>query len=168
MSIYRRDMVPVGTIIPSMFDWEEFKRILGNERDEWLPADGRDAPAGSTYYDVKSSGAAPPKLPDLRGRFLRGLNLFADDYGAIDGEELGNPDHEDIDGNSFVAGSFQTDAVGPHRHQIPTRNGNTGGQSYLSAGIDHEHDDVWTDSIDPSANESRPRNISVYYYVKVN
>jgi hypothetical protein len=167
MSLYKRDMVPVGTIVPSMLDWEEFKNVLGKEQDEWLPADGRDAPAKSEYYRIKNSGAAVPKLPDLRGRFIRGLNLFAEDYGAISGEQLGNPDQEDSDGNSFISGSYQADAVGPHQHSIPTRSGDITGQPYVSEGIDHEQEDVWTDKTTPVALETRPRNVSLYFYIKV-
>lgn len=156
--------IPVGTIITSMLPWEAFKRAVGPQHRDWLPCDRREVDAKTKYYQLVGSGGAL-HLPDLRGRFLRGLNAFSADVGAISGD-LGNPDSRDASGNEFEAGSLQMDTVGPHTHPIPTRLGNIPNNTHVKTSADHEHPDVST-APNEGTSETRPRNVSVYVYVRV-
>ena len=61
--------VPVGTIIASMLPPAEFLQEMG---DMWVPADGRNAKPDRLYYKITGNSA----VPDLRGLFLRGMNVF--------------------------------------------------------------------------------------------
>jgi hypothetical protein len=107
---------PVGTIISSMLTWTEFQAITKNNSknpsgnlwsprySKWAPADGRGID-GSGFE--KATGFA--QVPEMRGRFLRGLDSFDPDRPAIDGN-LGDPDQR------RERGSYQPDDLKSHQH----------------------------------------------------
>jgi len=187
--------VPIGTIIASSLTYTELcktikESVSWSSTNTWAPADGRSV-AGSRYADINVT------TPDLRGVFLRGLNTFYEgnnhsgplntlqldpdnsraasspQYSATQlpkipfkgtTNEAGNHFHiqgnyhqgsspygiEDIGGNNQRADAnvrpdnkrFKTSEAGNHTHLV-TLNG--GG-------------DI----------ETRPTNIAVYYYIKIN
>ena len=155
---------PVGSIVPSMLNENQFKAQVGDpstfssSSSKWTLADGR-AISGSTYSTV----ASQPNAPDLRGMFLRGLNA-----GRSDG-------NQDPEGGSRTIGNYQADQVRSHNHNngsfdrlmiangLYTTNGavdNTGPPEvnlFTSATINAF-----------GGTETRPRNIAVNYYIRIN
>ena len=170
--------LPIGTIIASMLESEQFQNITGNN---WKPADGRKVSAKSGYAKLTGNTV----LPDLRGMFLRGLNQFDPQKGArID-------KYKDPDGSRRKAGSLQKDATGlPKNKKHPFKGiaeaagehshvyfkalsvgGRSGSEVRASAeasttGLsgNHTHTVVITSGGD---SETRPVNVAVYYYIKI-
>lgn len=112
--------VPIGTILAYGGRWESLSATQG-----WLPCDGRELTA-SAYPELFAVlggawGQSPEegtfRLPDLRGRFLRGVN-----HAAPGGWR--DPDAEQrlasAPGGSTGdhVGSLQEDATGPHTHTL--------------------------------------------------
>lgn len=141
---------PIGTVIQSILGPKEMSSLFGNK---WQLADGRVVDPDSTFArSLKLS-----VLPDLRGVFLRGVNLDRDDG-------FGDPD-----GKDRVVGSYQADLFQAHRHaaQIPRNRG--------SVQVDRGGDGQagrWENSTEilsvSGGEETRPRNVAVYFYIKVN
>lgn len=95
--------VPVATIVASTLDEVQFAKEMGEDNKVkplrlWVLADGVDI-TGSDYAAITGR----TKVPDLRGMFLRGLNV-----GRSDG--LQDPD------NARVLGSYQSDLFASHNH----------------------------------------------------
>ncbi|MGF7075095.1 hypothetical protein [Mucilaginibacter sp. 3215] len=173
---------PVGTIIISQLDYSTFCALsdipsIGNNADlVWVPADGRNV-SGSAY------GKRIATVPDLRGVFLRGLNVF-------DPVNNPNPDPRQLDPETRTAGQLQTQAVQAHDHPI-TDPGHAhtyrkGGQTIDTWGsrppatgqlnCDHCGDFLSTEKAPTGITktdlstgpETRPINKAVYYYIKIN
>jgi len=95
------------------------------------------------------------QLPDGRGVFIRSMNM---DRPADEG---------DADGNR-PRGSFQKDAFANHSHPIkrasPGDNGGLlgGNVAAMLAGT------FSTESSPTGGNETRPKNIALYLYIKIN
>jgi len=101
------------------------------------------------------------KLPDARGVFLRGLNV-SDEFGKHN--ENGDPE---IDRS---VGSYQPDDFKSHNHlQATTASVIAGGPTSTMAGVSRGGaiQDVISTAYTGSK-ETRPRNIALYIYVKVN
>jgi hypothetical protein len=183
-SIYKRpaiekkpeDAMPVGTIISSILDFEEFSRVRGDELTnystklfKWVPADGRKISGSQLSYIIQRDDA-----PDLRGRFLRGLNLF---HNSGEGDfklEEANPDdsHRTWHENHGAGYWRQGDVFARHTHSYHSRfleaddGDGFSGQGFAS-NSKHlgETDFISSASGD---NETRPKNVSVYFYIKIN
>ena len=158
-STLRLVTIPVGSIIPSSLNPVEFAREAGDpstfdlNKSKWTLADGKSV-SGTHYAEL--SGNAP--VPDLRGVFLRGKN-----NGRADGH--GNPQELNL-------GDFQDDQFQDHVHEI-NRGGNTanGTEVYAfpantNSGIAREPTNYITQG--KHGDETRPRNITVNYYVRIN
>lgn len=162
--------LPVGTVIASMVEPKEFAKISGDppgfnpEKSKWYPADGRDAP-GSKWAEVKGV-----RVPDLRGVFLRGL-----DYTDIDRILESNSPQRDPDANR-TPGSLQLHQFQSHGHMHPTelKSEKWYGDGAKLRGIT----ETPFGPLEPVAlthgvkvqhgPETRPTNIAVFYYVKIN
>jgi hypothetical protein len=167
---------PVGTVIASMLPYKEFQKAAD---DSWKPADGRKVSAESEY--AKFTGSR--NLPDMRGMFMRGLNQFDPLTGSR------QDDYRDREGEGRKAGSFQIDATclpnrsftadalssGAHTHiyaSALSQGGKSGSSARASSEIKatasagpHKH----SVSINGGGDEeTRPVNITVYYYIKIN
>ncbi len=170
--------LPIGTIIASMLEFEKFQKIAGHA---WKPADGRKVSAASKYATLTGNKA----LPDLRGMFLRGLNQFD----PLRGSRLDN--YKDPDGSRRKAGKPQDDATSLPKNKNSPFKGNAasaGNHSHIyfkarseggrsgslnraaseagttgSAG-DHTHTVRITVGGD---SETRPVNIAIFYYIKI-
>ena len=165
----------VGNIIASMIPW---KFQSATFRSKWIPADGREIPVGSDYEKLRKSQGKEfyfkneekkDKLyaPDLRGKFLRGINQFdKSEINKINGKKFGDPD------GIRKAGSYQVSMNKSHNH-------NNGGYSKLltinghetieDADRSHEPNLKSSANIKPSGGaESRPRNVAIYYYIRIN
>lgn len=100
----------IGEIVASMLSVEQFKNAYNKNGERWELAQGQDAPADSRYRQFVN-----PKLPDLRGVFLRGNN---------NGRETttGNPEGD------YNVGEYRKDEVIAHTHGL-TRLGRGGGET---------------------------------------
>lgn len=167
----------LGTIVASVLEYDKFARINGDpavinpKTSKWIPADGRDI-ANSDL--AGKTGLL--KAPDLRGRFLRGLNTFYNN-----GQAPFDPNTADVDdpASNRKAGDYQNDELKSHAHGA---NGHING-SISGSNNTHdvaEGDRKWNSdpnlgdhnvaiAIQPTGgNETRPKNIAVYYYIKIN
>lgn len=162
------NFIPIGTIVASILDFPTFCRVNGIDQDmsksSWLPCDGRDVPGKSAYADAGGS-----KTPDLRGVFLRGVNtMYSNNLGA------GVPETGQLNPKDIKAGVFQDDAFQGHQHNIPGSGGAAGKNGFWTGPdndrIIYSHKSLVNDGTNGEPrtdNETRPNNISVYYYIKV-
>jgi hypothetical protein len=173
--------LPLGTVITSFLSYEQFNAatknnekspggIFTSSKSKWSPCDGRPLP-GSKYQKFSSQNNAP----DLRGIFLRGLNTFDPSYTIApqDGSQLA-PDISSL-------GTYQKDALANHQHQIlSSKNvlryieggnlkGGDGAAFMSAAGVPGKGDAAMliTDN-DGGGQETRPKNVATYYYIKIN
>jgi prefoldin subunit 5 len=151
----RRNYLPIGTIIASM-----------------------NAPNNDGYL-VKADGTPDAKwviaagqadsIPDLRGVFLRGIDIIAAGKAATGRDSLNRK-----------AGTFQIDIFGKHNHYQNTIDNTYGLMRRSKPG--EENTKTATDApgsgIEPDLGqirelqdagglETRPKNVAVYYYIKV-
>ena len=167
--------LPVGTVIASFLTWTEFQAVTKNNDlnpsnkslwssrySKWAPADGREVP--NSGFTRATNAAA---VPDLRGRFIRGLNRLDGERPSIDaaaGDSAGERQR----------GSFQEDSIQDHVHiyaewgwtvatgQGPYQDGLT-----ANKGRKPEHPTTGVKDARQSA-ETRPRNVALYYYIRIN
>jgi hypothetical protein len=156
--------LPVGTIVSSVVAPKLFSELAGDpggfgtSESIWVPADDRDV-SGSIY--AKETGRT--KVPDLRGMFLRGLNYSSPD--RLRSDDWIDPD--DPKGKERTAGDVQRDSFGMHRHEtssISTR----GWESNASGQIWIRHGEKGGKVGEAGQKETRPKNVAVYYYIKIN
>lgn len=170
--------LPTGTIIASMLEFDKFQSVAG---DAWKPADGRKVSAKSKYATLTGKTT----LPDLRGMFLRGLNQFDPAKGPRTDK------YKDPDGSRRREGQLQEDATslpknkknpfkgdaasaGDHSHVYfkAIREGGRSGSNERAASEagttgsagSHTHTVLITGGGD---SETRPVNIAVFYYIKI-
>jgi hypothetical protein len=135
-------LLPIGTVIATMVQMDTVNGI-------WVLADGR---AGTTEY-FQATGNA--NVPDLRGMFLRGLNV-----GRADGKQ-------DPDGAGRAAGSYQPDSLKSHAHAISAWY-NTGTQNGWCIEVgEHPFEYNNYPTLAVGGLETRSRNSAVFWYVKV-
>jgi hypothetical protein len=186
--------IPVGTVVTSFLNWTEFQSITQNNSanpagpfwssrfSKWAPADGRSVP-NSKF----STAASQPNVPDLRGMFLRGLNSFdpADEPSPVDNTRR-DPDPR-------TRGSYQGDSFKSHNHgggtgvDTPDHSHGFGGYPYgtnygnnntamnlnvspngfyrRTDGANTRHTHVINGD---GGAETRPKNIALFYYVRIN
>lgn len=172
---------PLGIIISSILDYTAFCQILGEDSStittpagiatlSYVPCDGRSI-AGSML--ATKSGGKVLLAPDLRGKFLRGLNQMCSaspSTAAFTAATQGDTQ------SGRVAGDYQADMNKAHNHQasntpqsfmmggtpngfnVPTYQGNSNAVGGVP-GITVNND---------GGAESRPRNVSIYFYIKIN
>ncbi len=158
--------VPVGTILP----WAS---NLTSPPAGYLFCNGNIvsstqypdlwAVIGTTWGAGLSTSNIDFHLPDLRGRFMRGVS----------GASGGDPDASartasntgGLVGNNV--GSFQGDGLANHVHTVPGAHGTTGigsGHYYLTGSLAGGADNRNVSSTGGS--ETRPRNVNVVYIIK--
>ncbi|MHC4546096.1 MAG: hypothetical protein ACYS9C_18355 [Planctomycetota bacterium] len=147
--------LPIGTILPSMLDPNTFAKAVGDPpvfdpvKSKWALADKRevtDANYGKFIGNI---------TPDLRGMFLRGMNVN---------------NGQDPDQNR-IAGHPQQDALQDHGHETDARKhgwGELGKQGYTKQGGEAPRASVTTVTGANAAVETRPKNVAVYFYIKIN
>jgi len=171
------DIVPVGSIVAFGGPAARLPESGG-----WLPCDGREvsssafpalfAVIGSAWGQGSDAGSF--RLPDLRGRFLRGVNGGASGPGR----------DPDATSRSFSApggnvgdevGSLQEDAAGPRTHPL-VGVGDAVGQSQGGGWIRFHENKVpdaaapvqrnaWAVE-PPGPAETRPRNVAVHWIIR--
>jgi hypothetical protein len=139
-----------------MLDPQKFARLAGDKpgfdprTSVWVPADNRDVP-GSQY-----AAEITTQVPDLRGVFLRGLNKF---------EERRTRDKDkDPDGDSRVAGSLQLDTNVVY---VPQDKQKGGFDLAAATGPAPVAVRIRT-TAGEDAEENHPKNVAIYYYIKIN
>ncbi len=156
--------LPIGTIVPSMLGPSTFAKAVGDldrTTSEWVLADGQSIAATSRYGQLSNK----TKTPDLRGMFLRGVN-----EGRKDGEQ--DPDDR-------KPGEYQRDALQQHGHKTDARKhgwgkmGDTQGWTKKAGEAPIASVTFVTTLKDAkvktrTAVETRPKNVAVYFYIKVN
>jgi len=164
--------LPIGTIVPSMLPPSLFAEIVGDpdpsvfdpRKSKWVLADGRDIRI-SQYGKLSGN----TETPDLRGMFLRGLNEGRKD------------DRQDPDVRK--PGDYQKDALQRHSHKTTVTGDTTGykeqaetpsgiGYTRNKAGRNAPYERVSVSVLDVTgANaeaETRPKNVAVHFYIKIN
>lgn len=161
--------MPVGTIVSSILTLEQFYAATENNQyspggiwtasnSKWCPADGRAVP-NSEYTAI----ASRERVPDLRGVFLRGVNVIE----AVPPIPL---DASRSDPETRSPGSYQSDNVGPHTHTVTDKHGKDPGEWGPNSGPGNENDSSTrtTSGPTPGAKETRPKNVAVVYYIRIN
>ena len=176
---FQNTSIPVGSIVASTLDYANFCSLNeipqngDNTETTWVPADGRNV-SGSVY--AKRSAT----VPDLRGTFLRGLNAF---------DPVNNPpfaDGRQRDPDNRSVGILQTQDIQGHTHSISdpghshgidiavANMGGSGtvayrpiGQGSLSS-IGSKGAGTGISVQSNNGVETRPTNLAVYYYIKIN
>jgi len=142
----------IGDIVHSMLTEAQFQA----ERDgTWVLADGRSV-TGDGYETITGN----TNIPDLRGKFLRGKNNgTSTTEGNTSGEvNLGTP---------------QTDAFQGHQHRFdsqPFADASGGGAGNFG-NIPKDTFGIVSDGVNGTprtSSETRPKNVTVNYFIKIN
>ena len=177
--------IPVGTIVASVLDYTKFLKVnsldaMNNENMSevlWIPCDGRIE--NKSKYSAYSGG----QIPDLRGVFLRGINDYRVTFQSVDfvNDKQKNPENT-------PAGVFQKDAIQGHWHDIQGNFDNHDGANPYSNSLQANTDNAdgpvtptlkarknigspTSDGVNGEpriSTETRPVNVTVYYYIKIN
>ncbi|WP_428328738.1 hypothetical protein [Mucilaginibacter sp.] len=167
----------LGTVIASVLDYDHLIKITGDptvinpHTSVWIPADGR-----SIANSELSKQTGLTNAPDLRGRFIRGLNTI---YSIGQPALVVSAADEDDPNSNRKAGEYQGDTFRLHAHSASGHiNGSVSGSNNthdVSGGGDKWNSDPnFGDhnvvvSVQPFGGaETRPKNVSTYYYVKIN
>ncbi|MBN1932888.1 MAG: hypothetical protein JW786_14895 [Desulfobacterales bacterium] len=156
--------LPIGTIVPSMLHPSLFAKVVGDpsvfdpEKSSWVLADKQKDITRSRYGKLLNNTRY---TPDLRGMFLRGMN-----EGRNDGKQDPKRDR--------IAGDYQRDALQEHGHETTATefkwNDTTTDYGYTSEGKAHAPTASVMTVKEPAyaAIETRPKNVAVYFYIKIN
>lgn len=153
------------------------------ESQGWMLCDGRELPA-SSYPQLNAaigkawggnSSGGTFRLPDLRGRFLRGVNYDGDgpmrdpDRAARVASAPGGNEGNEV-------GSLQEDGVGPHIHPL-SGVGDATGPGYAGQFVRFFASKVPDETAAPvrsdfavqanAGGETRPKNVGVNYIIRV-
>ena len=162
---------PIGTIITSVLNFDAFSKEVGQTpvadptKSLWLPCDGRGFNLDNT--NLQFHGLQGGKVPDLRGMFLRGLKQFySDNEPSINSEREKDVILKD---DRTIAGEYQPDSLESHSHSLKFQtwkgNGPNGGDELSVATHLTNSRKLRTEEV--GDNETRPKTVSVYYYIKV-
>jgi microcystin-dependent protein len=107
------------------------------------------------------NGTTTFNLPDMRGVFMRGVDGAA-------GNDLNNSTRVATNGGNSGnnVGSWQDDAFETHTHTIPNL-GSTTNVSSLLGGTPVYNSGSTTASNATGGSETRPKNVYVYYIIKL-
>lgn len=166
--------IPLGTIICSYLNFEQFSLasksnekspggIWTSQKSKWAPCDGRPLP--NSKFSVIAS---QPNAPDFRGVFIRGLNSFDPGY-TIDPK-----DKSQLNPNPTSLAVYQPDEFKSHNHDVTGNTLTFAHPEYPGMGMQSDNKQQFTFpkpniSIgNRGGDETRPKNVSVYYYIKIN
>jgi len=174
------NMLPIGTIMAYGGDVgsEHIKKDL--EQRGWLVCNGESVSCDeyrelfdviNNYYSGGQAETAGNEcrgkfqLPDIRGRFLRGVN-----YGATDENDKPRDPDCSKQNNCDIVGIVQQDALMKHSHGYRTNtwfwNEGKSGRHYIRG--NHTTDYLHHDRTDLEGNseETRPKNLHVNWIIK--
>jgi hypothetical protein len=141
----------LGCIEQSVLTEAQFQNANGSN---WVLCDGRNI-VGSRLAQLTGISNAP----DLRGEFLRGKNFGR--FGDVEESALGDP---------------KGDTVGPHTHfqryydpNAPDTPARVGGSILWDGGKRFtDGENVFVRGVDPANPETRPKNVTVNFFYKIN
>lgn len=147
-AVARGHRVPegLGEIVASMLSTEQFVATYGSG---WILADGRAVP--NTEY----ARYVGPRVPDLRGIFLRGRNY-------------GRPRNEGNAEGDLPTGHYQSFQISRHAHgttQMIYDNNVDGVDSCCLRSGDHHNEGRMT--AEAGGDEVRPNSVTVNYFIRV-
>ncbi len=165
--------LPIGTIIPSMLPPDKFTQVVGDPKEfspiesRWMLANGNSV-IGSKYSLIYAE-----IVPDLRGMFLRGMN---------EGRKDGRQDPEERNAGGFQSDAFKAHNHGGGKHTHPTyttgsATGDHTGAIFVVKGTQppgyvgtHKDDGEMSEDVikTEGGDETRPKNVAVYYYIRIN
>lgn len=176
--------LPIGTVVASVFPPDEFAALVGDDgrfnpqSSQWVPADGRSVKGSSYAKALKNSELVHEYVrenaPDLRGVFVRGLNYsniqsVQQDDNFKDKQD-GLPEPNAVTQQGYrMAGTRQLDSINKHdvtlpgQHQVATTM-----HSGFWAISPQDYNGTQTFSIERKGKETRPKNIALFHYVKIN
>lgn len=171
--------LPVGTIMPFAGDAEAAKELNAHG---WYLCDGKGMGMAGHHRLFTIMGETCGKhyseiiLPDLRGTFLRGVDVLDEKEGTIrdpDSAERTRHATAEVVGNKVL--SRQADALKSHKHDIPEGKGSLYADTVkILMGDSHEFDNFHKaaegkpiSTADTGGKESRPVNVSVNYIIYV-
>lgn len=146
----------LGDIRYSVLDSIQFQRLHGAG---WIMMDGRPIQKSDLCTELEIC-----QVPDARGVFIRGMNMGR---AAATGDPEGDR----------AVGGFQADVLGRHQHTLPSpldQAGHTVNGNGTRARIDVDDGPpysgiVWNTTTNfAGATETRPRNVALYMYIKIN
>lgn len=165
----------LGTIVSSVLNYDQLCYSMGeaagidNTTSTYAPCDGRSI-VGSRLEKLTAVGPTQPdpdghiiNAPDLRGRFIRGLNNF---YSV--GAPALDLQTADTEGQNRRVITYQGDMVGKHSHSIITADDGTPANSSYKITAYGKRQGTTLATEQNTGVETRPRNISVYFYIKIN
>src|SRR4029077_19129888 len=141
--------IPIGTVISSLLSADKFRSEYGSN---WIPADGREAPKDCRFTQLTGKSS----VPDMRGIFIRGLDVFEKDATRTDG--LGDPD------SKRQPGSYQSDSFARHEHEYTSQVVGGGGRAEVEGGNGYPRLTLTNKTASAGGEETRPKNVAVYYY----
>jgi hypothetical protein len=143
--------LPIGTILGSILNPDQFQQIFPGDASLWKLADS--SAASVEFYAATLNS----NIPDLRGIFLRGINCG----------KKGDTAFIDPDGDR-KAGSFQRDMLKSHNHTLRQYIADPSYPSGVWNVFDNTNRTYNTGGTDYTGGaETRPKNVGVYWYVKV-
>lgn len=161
----------VGDVVYSVLPPELFAEAHAGQ---WVLANGGTLSDSTDLYrflqdrsrlDLLENAEGAVTVPDARGVFVRGMNLGRD---AASGDPEGDR----------AVGTFQGDMIGSHTHRYAIshdRVGDPDGSDDTSGGTG-PGDSYWRGNKNPDFNantaptggaETRPRNVTLYTYIKI-
>lgn len=157
---------PLGTMIASLLNYNDFLKLNGLVYESdinkviWVPCDGRDIGTAINTYGAYAGG----KAPDLRGLFLRSVN----DMGLYNAT-VPPPIISNLNPENKLSGQIQMDEIKSHSHKQTYTGGNHDRGRWTTSGVHGKLDEHVgnTDTSTTGGQETRPKNISVYYYIKI-
>lgn len=158
----RQDVLPIGTVITSLLPWPTFAEIADTsssfsaEANLWAPCDGR-----SIIGSELSVATGRASTPDLRGVFLRGLNSFSSDEPSTVPARQRDPERR-------TPGSFQGHSLAAHSHNYVDQHGEDPGDWGPVSGPGNQTGSSSKKTSTVGGKETRPNNVAVFYYIKIN
>ena len=138
---------PVGSVVASYLAPHQMQEKYG---EQWVLADGREVSTTTKFYDITGK----TKVPDLRGMFIRGLNVERKDG------------KQDPEGQDRLVGDYQADAFQKHSHAIKTAG--IWGRSFKGEdGSPKTAYEKVENTDERGGTETRARNVALYYYIKI-
>ena len=157
----------IGSLEVSLLDPLTFSQLVGDPLDfnpevsKWVFADGRNI-QGSHFSQVTGR----QNIPDMRAMFLRGMNQE-----RADGLE-------DPEGDLRQAGDLQADSFQGHGHLHEVGRNGADFSTGTFQGVFGLGTYIGTRVLEPATierfgqarfgSETRPKNVSVYYYIRIN
>jgi hypothetical protein len=157
-NLFDSSSAAIGSVQASLLTEAEFQSIFGTG---WVLARGQSV-SGSKYASI----TGVTTVPDMRGMFLRGKNNGRSDGNQDSGGE-----------RNLRNGNIQQDQMQGHIHGTNIYDDNVGGtgRSFGQMQFDNRNEistsfprNDGTNGTPRTGTETRPRNITVNYFIRIN